>query len=524
MSEDPELRVTQRELVELKAALDEHAIVAMTDTDGRITYANDKFCEISKYSREELLGQDHRIVNSGHHPKAFFAGMWATISNGKAWHGEIRNKAKDGSFYWVATTVVPLFDSEGRVRKYVSIRTDITERKRAEEQHLAIERKMLEAQKLESLGVLAGGVAHDFNNILCSVLGSASLAVEDSPKDSTVQGHLNVVIEGTKRAADLCKQLLAYSGKGRFVVENISLNRLVEDTTRLLQISTSKKAVLRYDLYRGLPLIAADATQIRQVVMNLVINASEAIGEKSGVISISTGLTRVDRAYLGGAFHAPELPDGNYVYLEVSDTGCGMDHETQSRIFDPFFTTKFSGRGLGLAAVMGIVRGHKGALKVYSELGRGTTFKMLFPRVEEGAEAVPADAEQKMPWRGAGWVMVIDDEESVRGAASAMLHRLGFEVALAKDGPEAIEACRKEPDRFQLFFLDLTMPHMSGESTFSELRRINPEAKVVLMSGFNEHDAVAQFVGKGLAGFLPKPFGVQDMGRVAKAATTHLPD
>ena len=261
----------------------------------------------------------------------------------------------DGVVLEVLANAVPLRDADGRVCGCVATFQDLTAHKQVEEQRLKFERKLLETQKLESLGVLAGGIAHDFNNILTGILGNASLAEIELPTGSPVRDNLEQIKQSSLRAADLCKQMLAYSGKGRFLVQKLDVNRLVEETTKLLQVSISKKAVLRFNLSAVLPAIEADATQIRQVIMNVVINASEAIGGKSGVISLSTGLTRVDRAYLGGTIHAPELVTGDYVSLEISDTGCGMTPETQARIFDPFFTTKFTGRGLGLAAVLGIV-------------------------------------------------------------------------------------------------------------------------------------------------------------------------
>ncbi len=350
------------------------------------------------------------------------------------------------------------------------------------------------------------------------------MASIDLPESSAVQDNLKAIKDASRQAADLCKQMLAYSGKGRFVVQNISLNRIVEETTHLLQISISKKAVLRFNLYSALPAIVADATQIRQVIMNLVINASEAIGEKSGVISINTGLTRVDHSYLGGTVLAPELNEGTYVFLEVSDSGCGMTPETQARIFDPFFTTKFAGRGLGLAAVLGIVRGHKGALKIYSEVGRGTTFKLLFPCSSGGEDSIAAISPSKTPWKGTGTVLVVDDEESVRSAAAMMLRKMGYEVALAADGREAIAAFTKEPDRFALVLMDLTMPHVDGEFAFAELRRVRENVRVVLMSGFNEQEAISRFTGKGLASFLQKPFGFEELRQVLQFVFSSQPE
>ncbi len=259
-----------------------------------------------------------------------------------------------------------------------------------------------------------------------------------------------------------------------------------------------------------------DATQMRQVIMNLVINASEAIGDVSGVISISTGLTRVDRDYLHSTLMDPDLPEGDYVFLEVSDSGCGMSAETKARIFDPFFTTKFTGRGLGLAAVLGIVRGHKGAMKVYSEVGRGTTFKLLFPAAAGASENARAAAAVGPTWHGEGTVLVVDDEETMRSTVARMMRLLGLDPVLAADGREAVEIFRAQPESFALVLLDLTMPHLDGEQTFAELRRLRPDVRVVLMSGFNAQEALVRFPGKGLASFLQKPFSVDALRLVLK--------
>ncbi len=388
---------------------------------------------------------------------------------------------------------------------------DITERRQAQTGREALERKMQETQKLESLGVLAGGIAHDFNNLLSGIIGNVSLADMDLPRDSPLREYLTPINQAALRAAELCKQMLAYSGRGRFVVRPLDLGQLVEETAQMLQISISKKAALRFRLETNLPPVEADATQLRQVIMNLVINASEALGEGSGVIAVSTGLTRVDRAHLGGTMLAPELPEGEYVFLEISDNGCGMSAETQARIFDPFFTTKFTGRGLGLAAVLGIVRGHKGAVKFDSEPGRGTTFKLLFPAATGPGEAMVALPAAPSHWHGSGTVLVVDDEETVRSTVARMLRPTGLETVLVCDGLEAVEVFRADPGRFVLVLLDLTMPRMDGEETFAELRRLRADVKVVLMSGFNQQEALGRFPGKVLASFLQKPFGVEDL-------------
>ena len=427
-----------------------------------------------------------------------------------------RNLTKRGRTVHCVWQNSVLLDSAGRSVSILSLVQDVTERVLAERSkgkeaadRQALERKLQESQKLESLGVLAGGIAHDFNNLLSGVLGNASLARMDLPAESPVQSFLEQIEFAAKRAADLCRQMLAYSGKGRFVVQRLDLNALIEETTRLLQVSISKRAVLKISLADALPAVLGDATQLRQVVMNLVINASEAVGDKSGFISITTGLTRADRGYLAGTFSAPDLPDGDYIYLEVADNGGGMPPEVQARIFDPFFTTKFTGRGLGLAAVLGIIRGHKGALKVFSEAGWGTTFKILLPCAEGPAEMPAAAAAPALAgWRGSGTALVVDDEETVRVTTARMLEALGFSTRLADHGRTGVEEFRAAPDAYALVVLDLTMPHMDGEEAFHQITAIRPGARVLLMSGFNEQEAIARFTGKGLAGFLQKPFNL----------------
>jgi two-component system, cell cycle sensor histidine kinase and response regulator CckA len=403
-------------------------------------------------------------------------------------------------------------DKSGRPARLVGVTWDVTERHRIHEERAQLKDRIQEGQKLESLGILAGGIAHDFNNILTTILGNASLTRLVLSETSPALDHIGQIEEASRRATDLCRQMLAYAGKGRFVLQRTSLNQLIEDTTQLLQVSISKKALLRFHLDRNLPPIVADSTQIRQVLMNLVINASDAIGERSGVISITTGMVRADRQYLDRAFQAPDIPTGDYVFMEVSDTGSGMSPEVQARIFEPFFTSKFTGRGLGLAAVSGIVHGHKGALKVYSEPGKGSSFKFLLPIAGREADIV-ADSNRHShpPLRAEGTILVVDDEETVQSVASRMLESLGFRVLVASDGRHALSVYAEHKDAIVGVLMDLTMPRLDGEETFRELRRIEPQVRVLLMSGYNEQDAIARFVGKGLAGFIQKPFSIEDL-------------
>ena len=415
-----------------------------------------------------------------------------------------RNLAKSGAVLHCTWQNSALCDADGRLLSVLSLVQDVTER-------AALDRKLQETQKLESLGVLAGGIAHDFNNLLTGVLGNASLAANDLPADSPIQEFILQIESAATRAADLCRQMLAYSGRGRFVVRRLDLNTLIAETTNLLRVSISKSAALTLDLASSLPAVLADETQMQQIVMNLVINASEALGEHAGAVHVSTGVVRVDRAWIARAHLASDLPDGEYVFLEVADTGSGMTPEVQARIFDPFFTTKFTGRGLGLAAVLGIVRGHHGAIRLQSAPGQGTTLQVLLPRADGPAEPATAGAADAGTWHGAGRVLVVDDEKTVRQIAARLLEALGFEVQLAVDGEDGIAQFAAAPDSFRAVLLDLTMPRMDGEKTFRELRVCRPGICVLMMSGFSEQEIATRFAGSGLAGFLQKPFKLDDL-------------
>jgi len=411
-----------------------------------------------------------------------------------------------GGRLWVRTSKIPLCDREGRGVGVLGTYEDITKRKRDEEERRNLEAQVQQAQKLESLGVLAGGIAHDFNNLLTGILGNADLALMALSPVSPARENVQAIENAARRAAELCRQMLAYSGRGRFVVEPVDVSEVVREMAHLLEVSISKKAALKYHFAASLPAVEADATQIRQIVMNLITNASEAIGERSGVITIATGAMECDPEYLKSSYLDEQRPEGRYVYLEVSDTGCGMDEETQARIFDPFFTTKFTGRGLGLAAVLGIVRGHDGAIKVYSEPGRGTTFKVLFPARDRAVKPIDDKPGARDDWRGNGTILLVDDEETVRSVGKSMLERAGFRVLIAEDGRQALDVFRQRCGEIDCVVLDLTMPHMDGEETFRELRRVRGDVRVVLSSGYNEQDVVHRFAGKDLAGFVQKPY------------------
>ena len=476
--------------------------VTLAETNGAIVACNQAFCAAVGYAREEVLGKTSSQISTWVDPSVRDA-MYATLAAGMPVDGlEFKMRRRDGQ---IRTCQISARSFElGGKSMVLSASRDITEQRNLEQQ-------MLHSQKLESLGVLAGGIAHDFNNLLTGILGNADLAKTEMSPLAPSRASLEGIEVAARRAADLCRQLLAYSGRGRFTVQPLNLQELVEEMGHLLLVSISKKVVLKYHFSHGLPAVEADATQLRQVIMNLIVNASEAIGERSGVISVSVGLAHCEADYLQGCFGDDKLKPGDYVYVEVADTGRGMDKATMDRIFDPFFSTKFTGRGLGLAAVLGIMRGHHGAIKVYSEIDRGTIFKLLFPASEGQASKLQPKRSIPGAYHASGKILLADDEETIRNLGRRMLQRAGFEVIVAADGREAIDKFTLGKDGISLVILDLTMPHADGEVCYREMRRLKPDVKVILSSGYNEQDIVSRFAGEGLAGFVQKPYTTEEL-------------
>jgi signal transduction histidine kinase len=385
---------------------------------------------------------------------------------------------------------------------------DVSDRK-------ALEIKMRQAQKLESLGVLAGGIAHDFNNLLAGIMGNASLAIDELSPTHPSQLLLEEVLKASHRAADLTRQLLAYAGRGRFVLDRVNLSELVREISSLVRTSIPKSVSLQLDLETDLPPIQADASQIQQIVMNLVINGSEAI-TGTGVVVVTTFQQSMDEVFINHHVPGDEIKPGNWVVLEVSDTGCGMTEETKSRIFDPFFTTKFTGRGLGLAAVQGIVRGHGGTLRVFSTVGSGTTFKLFFPAI---ARQRPAPAPVATPVSGTTWsgtVLVIDDEPVVRQMTRYALERMGFLVEVAENGESGLRVFQNSGSGTRAVILDLTMPGLSGHETFRRLKLLHPKVPVILSSGYNEVEVARQFAGEPFAAFVQKPYTTRQLSDALK--------
>ncbi len=430
--------------------------------------------------------------------------VFRALRDGTEWECEFRIRRLDGTVRWLLVRGDLTRDHAGNATHMVGAATDITDRRQAQAEREQLERKMQDAQKLESLGVLAGGIAHDFNNLLTGIIGNANLALLGDMAGA--RGRLAEITAIAHRAADLCQQMLAYAGKGRFCVAPLDLSALIRNTAALVQLSISKQAEMVFDLTPNLPPVLADSTQLSQIVINLVMNASDALGAKGGRIVLHTSSVHVERSDFHNARTCPEEPAGDYVVLEVSDTGCGMSHETLARIFDPFFTTKFTGRGLGLAAVLGIVRAHRGALFVDSVAGRGTVFRVLLPQAE-GA-LVPDVPEEQLAaeFRGSGTVLVVEDESMVRKIAVALIQAAGFTTVEAWNGLQSLEIFRRDPHHYTAVLLDVTMPGMDGIEVFSRLRSVRRDIPVVLMSGYSELEVAARCSDLSRTAFLQKPF------------------
>ncbi len=511
------LQAGEARLGSLVSHLPGMAYRCQNDAQWTMSYVSEGCEALTGYRRDEL--ENNRSIAYGDlvHPQDR-DGLWsrcqASLQARKPCHNEYCIIDRHGRERWVSEHAGGVYDDKGDLICIDGFVQDITLSRAAVREREAIQRKMQESQKLESLGVLAGGIAHDFNNILTTVVANASMISLDLPADSVARDYLAQIRIATARATELCRQMLAYSGKGRFVVQNVDLGRIIEDTLQMLRISIGSNVELRLDLAANLPPIAADATQLRQVIMNLVINGSEAVGETApGVVTLTTSVERVVRDNSSQPTTICTQA-GDYVRLEVSDTGSGMSGETQSRIFDPFFSTKFTGRGLGLAAVLGIVRGHRGSITVESVVGQGSRFKLLFPAVDGPVADVVEPPRSMAAWQGHGTVLVADDEGTIRAIVGSMLRALGFDAVVVSDGQEALDVFGAAPDRFAVVLLDLRMRSLDGEQTLAGLRRLRPDVRVVLMSGFDEHDTMARFAGKGLASFLQKPFEVDALSSV----------
>ena len=481
--------------------------VAWISREGRIQYVNDACCSQLGYSRDELL---EMLISDVDVVPDYQPDLWEAHFEDVKRRGtiilETRHRAKNGRVFpvEVSANYVKIGDRE---LNFAFMR-DISERKRAEDEHRKLQEQMLHAQKLEGLGVMASGIAHDFNNLLTAMLGNASLARMELPQESLVDCYLDEIESAARSAAKLTSQMLAYSGKGQFVIQPLRLDTLVNETIHLLKTVVAKNVEIFLNLEPA-P-FEGDSAQVQQIIMNLITNASDAFQGQAGEIYVRTGIRNVNAASLYSPFIPDELAAGDYAFVEVEDTGCGMSKETLAKIFDPFFSTKMTGRGLGLAAVLGIVRSHNGTINVASETGRRTSFEVLLPATKAVTPNGTKEPDERI-LRGMGTILIVDDEEFVRSFLSKSIQAAGFSVLTAADGCEGLDVFHQHSMNISLVLLDLTMPRKNGLDVLKELRKQSVELPVLMRSGYSEQDVSTQTSGVGACAFIQKPFSPNEL-------------
>jgi PAS domain S-box-containing protein len=499
---------TDPDLSSLLANLPGAAYRCHNDHLWTMEYISEGCLELTGYHARDLIGNKKTSFNAITHPddrEKIWNKIQEALAEKTGFSLVYRVITAEGREKWVMEKGQGLWNPQGGLNYLEGFISDISEKKEAEDNRRKMDAQLQKVQRLESLGVLAGGIAHDFNNLLVGVLGNAELALYELAEENKAHGFVLKIQNAAKQLAELTNQLLAYSGKGKFVVLPLNLNKMIEDMASLLSTVAGKNVELNFDLATDLPDIEADAAQVRQVLVNILSNAAESISQ-TGEIKIKTNFLMADLEYLNHTLLADNTTPGVYVCLEVKDTGSGMDAATVNKIFDPFFSTKFQGRGLGLAAVLGIVRSHNGTIKVESLLGGGTTVRVLFSSSEEKKSADKANNFRAQHKNRPKTVLVVDDEPMVLDLAKGALNRSGISVLTAGDGLEGLEIFKDNTEKIDLVLLDMTMPRMDGGTFFKKIMDLKKDAKVILSSGFTLQEASRRFQNPNLAGFIQKPY------------------
>ena len=481
--------------------------IVVTDTKGTITYVNPAFEKITGYTRKEALGENPRVLKSGKQDEVFYRHLWQTISGGKTWSGRFINRKKDGSHYTEEATISPVFSPSGEIVNYVAVKRDITDK-------IDLETQLRQAQKMEAIGTLAGGIAHDFNNILGVIMGRAELSQLDVPTTSPAYQHIIEVVKAGNRAKDLVQQILAFSRQAKQERRLIQPGIIIKEALKMLRSSLPSTIEIRQNIDAESGVILADPTQLHQILMNLCTNAYHAMEKTGGVLTVSLVAIEFDPS---GTDQNTELAPGKYLQLMVSDTGYGIERHIMERIFDPYFTTKKPGEGtgLGLAVVHGIVKGHGGSILVESEIGKGTTFQVLLPKIEDAEKTTQIEDYIPIPL-GNERILFVDDEKDLADTARIMLERLGYQVTVRTSSTEALELFRTKPGAFDLVITDLTMPVMTGADLAKELMRIRPDIPILLCTGFSELISAEKARHMGIKQLVMKPVVMRDMAEIIR--------
>jgi two-component system, cell cycle sensor histidine kinase and response regulator CckA len=494
----------EEDRVRLVTAIEQAAeTVVMTDTNGTILYVNPAFEQTTGYSSLEAIGNNPRILKSGQHDARFYENLWKTITSGAVWSGHFITRKKDGTLFEEEATISPVKDDSGKIVNYVAVKRDVTK-------EVSLQKQLLQAQKMEAIGTLAGGIAHDFNNLLQVILGYSELLLQDKGEKAPDYQDLRRILQSAQNGAELVRRLLTFSRKVEPQFSIMNLNRQIMQIDRLLQRTIPKMISISLQLSNDIAEIYADSTQMEQILMNLAVNACDAMPD-GGSLTIATTNTALDDEYC--KFYSSAVP-GDYVLLTVTDSGHGMDKKTIEHMFEPFYTTKELGRGtgLGLAIVYGIVSQHGGHITCYSELGKGTEFKVYLPAIP--AEIEPStELSGEMPAFGTETILLVDDEEFVRELGERVLGRNGYKVLTAANGVEGLTRYTQHKDTIAMIILDLVMPTMGGKDCLQELRKIDPQVKVLVASGYSADATVQEVLELGVKGFVSKPFRFKDLLR-----------
>jgi len=481
--------------------------VIITNPDGMIQYVNPATERITGFEASEIIGNTPRMFKSGEHDGAFYKQLWDTITAGTVWSGRIINKKKDGTPQHEDTTISPVRDASGKIINFVAVKRDVTE-------NLELSRQLHQAQKMEAIGTLAGGVAHDFNNILQVALGYSELILGDEDMPQHYRNDLQKIHDSSRRGADLVQRLLTFSRKTEIKPQPLNLNRRINEMVKMLDRTIPKMIDIQLVLAKDLSTINADPTEMDQVLMNLAVNARDAMPD-GGNLTIRTEKVFLDEEY--ARRHLGARP-GEYVLLSVSDTGHGMDKKTLDRIFEPFYTTKEAGEGtgLGLAMAYGIVTQHGGQIRCYSEPGYGTIFKIYLPALVDEREQLETGTWEALPRGGTETILLVDDEEFVRDLGRKILEQSGYTVLTATNGTDGLNLYKKERRKISLIILDLIMPEMGGKQCLEELLKIDPKARVFIASGFAANGQSKEALETGARGFVGKPYNIRGMLQVVR--------